>query len=150
MQMTNKSAIIILRNISLWNLINGNEYNALQMAIKALSATPAEQTHEEWEWCTDCKEYDQEQHCCHRYCKVIRETVDEIKQAERTGCWNNHQVACLLAELFGDTCACNYNGIDEWLPEVCDFQDICPRTVGVACWEQFLKHRKRMVGDDNE
>ena len=31
--------------------------------------------------------------------------------------WNNHTVACLLAELFDDTCACNYNGIDEWLPE---------------------------------
>ena len=55
--------------------------------------------------------------------------------------WNNHQVACLLADLFGDTCACNYNGIDEWLPEVCDFKDTCcPNPVGVACWEQFLKH----------
>ena len=30
--------------------------------------------------------------------------------------WNNHTVACLLAELFDDTCACNYNDIDEWLP----------------------------------
>ena len=38
---------------------------------------------------TDCKEYDQEQHCCHRYCKVIRQAVDEIKQAERTGHWIN-------------------------------------------------------------
>ena len=55
--------------------------------------------------------------------------------------WNNHTVACLLAELFDDTCACNYNGIDEWLPEKCDVIDSCPNPVGVACWEQYLKHR---------
>lgn len=55
--------------------------------------------------------------------------------------WNNHTVACLLAELFDDTCACNYNGIDEWLPEKCELLDSCPNPVGVACWEQYLKHR---------
>lgn len=55
--------------------------------------------------------------------------------------WNNHTVACLLAELFDDTCACNYNGIDEWLPEKCEVIDSCPNPVGVACWEQYLKHR---------
>lgn len=60
------------------------ESTILEM-IQELPSVPAEQTHEEW--CTDCKEYDQEQHCCHRYCKVIRQTVDEIKQAERTGHW---------------------------------------------------------------
>ena len=55
--------------------------------------------------------------------------------------WNNHTVACLLAELFNDTCACNFSGIDEWLPEKCELLDSCPNPVGVACWEQFLKHR---------
>lgn len=55
--------------------------------------------------------------------------------------WNNHKVACLLAELFDDTCACNYNGIDEWLPGKCELLDSCPNPVGVACWEQFLKHK---------
>ena len=55
--------------------------------------------------------------------------------------WNNHTVACLLAELFDDKCACNYNGIDEWLPEKCEVIDSCPNPVGVACWEQYLKHR---------
>ena len=57
--------------------------------------------------------------------------------------WNNHTVACLLADLFGDPCACNHCGIDEWLPKKCDFANKeCPDVVGVACWEQFLKHRK--------
>ena len=59
--------------------------------------------------------------------------------------WNNHTVACLLAELFGDACACNYNGIDEWLPEKCEVIDACPNPVGVACWEQFLKHRAERI-----
>ena len=55
--------------------------------------------------------------------------------------WNIHTVACLLAELFDDTCACNYNGVDEWLPSKCEVIDYCPNPVGVACWEQYLKHR---------
>lgn len=32
------------------------------------------------EWCTDCKEYDKEKHCCPRFNKVIRETIQEIKE----------------------------------------------------------------------
>ena len=34
----------------------------------------------EFEWCHDCKEYDQEKHCCHRWTKVIRQTVEEVKR----------------------------------------------------------------------
>lgn len=34
----------------------------------------------EWEWCHDCKEYDQESHCCHRWTKVIRKTVAELEE----------------------------------------------------------------------
>ena len=56
---------------------------------------------------------------------------------------STHGIALLLAELFGDTCACNYNGIDEWLPEKCEFANTsCPNPGGVACWEQFLKYKK--------
>ena len=62
--------------------------------------------------------------------------------------WSNHTVACLLAELFGDTCACNYNDIDEWLPEKCEVIGDCPNPVGVACWEQYLKHRAERRTDE--
>lgn len=62
--------------------------------------------------------------------------------------WNNHTVACLLAELFDDTCACNYNDIDEWLPSKCELLDSCPNPVGVACWEQYLKHRAERRTDE--
>ena len=30
------------------------------------------------EWCTGCKEYDHEKHCCPRFNNVIRETVEEL------------------------------------------------------------------------
>ena len=33
------------------------------------------------EWCTDCKEYDNERHCCPRWNRVIRETVKEVLKA---------------------------------------------------------------------
>ena len=39
--------------------------------------------YEMYEFCSDgenpCKEYDKEKHCCHRWTKVIRQTIDEVK-----------------------------------------------------------------------
>jgi len=32
------------------------------------------------EWCTDCKEYNQEKHCCPRWNRVIRETAEEVRK----------------------------------------------------------------------
>lgn len=74
--------------------------------------------------------------------------IKELPSAEPE--WNNHAVACLLAELFDDTCACNYNNIDEWLPEKCELLDSCPNPAGVACWEQFLKHKAERRTDDDD
>ena len=72
--------------------------------------------------------------------EALEIAIKALEQEPKTG-WNNHQIACMLADLFGDACACNYNGIDEWLGELCDFKDTCcPNPVGVACWEQFLKY----------
>lgn len=59
----------------------------------------------------------------------------------KNGLYTRHEVACIIADLLDDTCACNYGGNDEWLPQYCDFADTCcPEPVGVACWEQYLKH----------
>lgn len=49
-----------------------------ELTIKDLEAL--EQKPQTFKWCTDCKEYDQEKHCCHRWSKVIRDTVEEMKQ----------------------------------------------------------------------
>ena len=76
----------------------------------------------------------------------LLQVVYDLPSAEPE--WNNHTVACLLADLFDDTCACNYNGIDEWLPSKCELLDSCPNPAGVACWEQFLKHRTERRTDE--
>ena len=36
------------------------------------------------------------------------------------GLYTRHEVACIIAELFGGTCACDYSGNDEWLPQYCE------------------------------
>lgn len=60
--------------------------------------------------------------------------------------YSAHEVAVILANAFGDDCACNFNGNDEWLPMVCDFRDtVCPNPCGVACWEQYLKHNPELL-----
>ncbi len=38
---------------------------------------------EEFEWCHDCKEYDAERHCCPRWNKVIRNTVEEVEKMKQ-------------------------------------------------------------------
>ena len=50
--------------------------DALNLAISALE----KQEQAENEWCPDCAEYDKENHCCHRFTKVIRQTVEECKR----------------------------------------------------------------------
>ena len=71
--------------------------------------------------------------------------IDRLKSicaAERDGqLYTVHDVAVILANAIGDDCACNINSNDEWLPQVCELQEACPHPVGVACWEQYLKHR---------
>ena len=72
------------------------------------------------------------------------EVIDLAIESLSAEAFNRHEVACILAEAFGDECACNYNSNDEWLPYYCDFaQTCCPNPVGVACWEQYLKHKER-------
>lgn len=39
------------------------------------------------EWCTDCKEYDNERHCCPRFNQVIRTTLQEVQEAWKKGTW---------------------------------------------------------------
>ena len=75
---------------------------------------------------------------------------DGYREAQKT-LFNTHQVACMLADMFKDTCACNYSGNDTWLPQVCEVIESCPEPFGVACWEQFVWHyfKKQKGGADN-
>ena len=67
-----EDAINCFKN-KLENEVYGAKYNKL--AIEALEQEP-----QSFEWCETCKEYDQENHCCHRWTKVIKNTVEEMKQ----------------------------------------------------------------------
>jgi hypothetical protein len=66
-----------------WTRVDNPNYSeseldeAFFMAIEALKEA---QKHEEtFEWCSDCKEYDKDNCCCHRWSKEIRNTVEELK-----------------------------------------------------------------------
>ena len=39
------------------------------------------------EWCTDCKEYDKERHCCPRWNRVIRRALKDAQPERKTGRW---------------------------------------------------------------
>lgn len=66
------------------------------------------------------------------------ERLKELPSAEQA--WTTEEVAEILANLTGDECACNYNGIDEWLPERCKYaESTCPNPKEKhGCWMQFL------------
>ena len=66
-----------------------------------------------------------------------------VQEDMKNGLYTANEVAEIIADLFGDTCACNFNDIDEWLPFKCELLDACPDPGGVACWEQYLKYKYR-------
>lgn len=50
-------------------------------------------------------------------------------------------VAKMFCDFTGDSCACDFNGNDEWLSEVCELQDECPYPKDrFGCWKQYIKH----------
>ena len=59
------------------------------------------------EWCTECKEYDQERHCCPRINRVIRETLKEAENDQ----WI--PVSERLPERDGDYLVCFEKGYKE-------------------------------------
>lgn len=100
-----------------------------------------------WECCNPfnrkCNECPYEKDCYHDGISrhMVADALALLKEQEAKQ-YNNHEVACIIADLFGDPCACNFNDIDTWLPYKCDFRETCcPNPVGVACWEQYLKHK---------
>ena len=47
-----------------------------------LALPSAERDYKFDEWCTDCKEYDHERHCCPRFNQVIRTTLQEVQEEQ--------------------------------------------------------------------
>ena len=75
-----------------WDKIMDVEFeNTKSITFRTKSGKTVEfvKVSEEFEWCHGCKEYDQEKHCCPRWNKVIRKTVEELKQERPKGKWIN-------------------------------------------------------------
>ena len=65
-----------------WDKITDVEFeNTKSISFRTKSGKTVEfaKVSEEFEWCHDCKEYNAERHCCPRWNKVIRNTVEELK-----------------------------------------------------------------------
>lgn len=77
-------------------------------------------------------------YCPHCGAKM-RDTNEEAGRLAPTE-FTLNEVAQILRDLFDDECACNYNGIDEWLPLCCSHQDDCPFPKKLECWKQYLIH----------
>ena len=75
---------------------------------------------------------------------ILLNSLDKVPSAEprKKGKWTTEEVAEILFNAFGNDCACNFNGIDEWLPERCKYTEIadeCPEPKEKhGCWMQFL------------
>jgi hypothetical protein len=71
------------------------------------------------------------------------EKIIEVIKTEENISYNITEVAQIISELFGDTCACNFNDIDAWLPYCCKYSETeCPNLVDeLGCWKEYLLHR---------
>ena len=58
----------------------GDDYKGIMEYIAELPVTFIQSEYNTSEWCRNCSEYNQDKHCCPRFNKVIRNTVEEIKQ----------------------------------------------------------------------
>ena len=72
--------------------IQSGDFNSIETIQKWIDDAPTVDAEPvEFEWCHDCKEYDQNAHCCHRWTKVIRNTVNDLKtqgyESVRHGRW---------------------------------------------------------------
>lgn len=58
----------------------GKEYEAI--LVEDIKHLPSAQPDLD-EWCTDCKEYDKEKHCCPRFNRVIWEALRDAERLEK-------------------------------------------------------------------
>ena len=73
--------------IDLWDKYHPTiAVDAMQYDAELRQLPPAQREQHHDEWCTDCKEYDKERHCCPRWNKVIRQALADA-QPKRTGKW---------------------------------------------------------------
>lgn len=82
-----KAAIKAIENLS--DCYNGfSDTYDKACIIGALEEVPSAQPEYRLdEWCDTCKEYDQEKHCCPRWNRVIRTTLQDARPERKKGKW---------------------------------------------------------------
>ena len=94
--------------------------------------------------CNSCDGYCDKVDCdcldCKRDCRC--EMVIDIADATAADVVEVDKVAEMLRLSFGDDCACNFNGNDEWMWEKCKYAESdCPYPKDeLGCWKEFVKH----------
>ena len=86
-----------------------------------------------------------------RVCRL--ELTDLKTEPKDHGLFTLDQVAELLYEAIGDECPCNYNGIDEWLPMVCQYckSGGCPDPPDkLDCWKEYIRQRNNKPKEESE
>ena len=58
----------------------GGDWNCDHVHCRKGTGTSAQPERDLDEWCSDCKEYDSDRHCCPRWNRVIRETLKDAQQ----------------------------------------------------------------------
>ena len=71
---------VIYRQAAIDAVCKDCEYYYNENVIQDIKDLPSAQPEPHYdEWCTDCKEYDHERHCCPRWNRVIRETLKDAQ-----------------------------------------------------------------------
>ena len=76
--------------------------------------------------------------------EAITDCIDAVESVPTVDAVELRDVAKMLYEMFADSCACNYNDIDEWLPYVCKYEKSgeCPSPNDeYGCWMEFLRNK---------
>ncbi len=79
---------------------------------------------------------------------IIVETVPKEEENIDERFYSEQEVAEMLYFITGDTCPCDFNGINNWLPDFCKIK-YCPHPdEKLGCWKEFIKYFKERRKDD--
>ena len=75
----------------IWHRADSAIASAIEIGLRVKKLPSAQPERRLDEWCTDCKEYDQEKHCCPRWNRVIRTTLQEVQPERKKGKWKDKE-----------------------------------------------------------
>ena len=111
---------------------------------EAINALPSAQPDLD-EWCTDCKEYDSEKHCCPRFNKVIRQAMKDVQPERKKGKWIPHKE---ISREYMGTVLVNVT-YDFWFCDICGYQVKNGQPTYNFCPNCGADMRQKEGGDDN-